>query len=59
MSECIKELVAVEDEENACKVVITCKQPKEDGSMNVEMSYEGDKMLASYLLHSAQNMIDG
>ena len=43
---------------HACYVLITCDQPKEDGQMQVEMSYEGDPTLASYLLQGAQTIID-
>lgn len=42
----------------ACYVLITCDQPSEDGKMQVEMTYEGDAALASYLLQGAQNLID-
>lgn len=42
----------------ACYVLITCDEPSEDGNMQVEMTYEGDAVLASYLLQGAQSMID-
>lgn len=42
----------------ACYVLITCDQPSEDGDMKVEMTYEGDAALASYLLQGAQSFID-
>ncbi len=45
-------------EENACYVLITCKEPAEDGQMQVEMVYEGDACLAAYLLESAQSFIE-
>ena len=45
-------------EQNACYVLITCKAPTEDGNMNVEMSYEGDEVLASYLVDNAQQVFD-
>ena len=41
-----------------CYVLITCDVPSPDGEMNVEMSYEGDATLASYLLQGAQSFID-
>jgi hypothetical protein len=41
-----------------CYVVITCGKPSKEGKMNVEMFYEGDPVLASYLIDSASNMID-
>lgn len=42
----------------ACKILITCDQPTDDGKMNVEMSYEGDPVLASYVLERAQGFIE-
>lgn len=45
-------------ENNACYVLITCGTPSKDGKMQVEMSYEGDPLLAAYLVESAQNIID-
>ena len=46
------------NEKLICYVLISCYEPKNDGSMQVEMTYEGDKILASYLIKSAQGMID-
>ena len=40
---------------HACYVLVTCDQPSEEGKMNVEMSYEGDPALASFLLQGAQD----
>lgn len=45
-------------EENACSILITCKKPSEDGKMAIELTYEGDPILASYLLENAQGAID-
>ncbi|MCP5470186.1 MAG: hypothetical protein H7A36_06775 [Chlamydiales bacterium] len=45
-------------DEPACKILITCDQPAADGKMSVEMSYEGDPSLASYLLERAQSFIE-
>ncbi len=45
--------------EHLCYVLITCEEPSENGNLQVEMSYEGDAALASYLLHGAQTIIDG
>ena len=42
----------------ACYVLITCGSPTDDGKMNVEMSYEGDEILASYLVDNAQQVFD-
>ena len=43
---------------NACYVLITCGDPTDSGKMDVEMAYEGDPVLAAYLLDSAQTFID-
>jgi hypothetical protein len=43
-------------EDNAGYVLITCSNPSINGMMNVELSYEGDDALASYLLESANNL---
>ncbi len=40
----------------ACYVLITCGEAGSDGSMQVEMSYEGDEVLASYLVENAQQI---
>lgn len=45
-------------ENNACYVLITCGKLKQDGTMQVEMTYEGDPTLAAYLVESAQNFIE-
>jgi hypothetical protein len=42
----------------SCYVLITCGQPSEDGQMQVEMTYQGDAALASYLLRDAQIFFD-
>lgn len=42
----------------ACYVLIACDSPTEEGKMNVEMSYEGDPLLAAYLLQGAQNYLE-
>lgn len=41
-----------------CYVLIKCKEPNEKGDMQVEMTYEGDPVLASYLIETAQGMIE-
>lgn len=45
-------------DDQACYVLITCGKPSPDGKMSVEMTYEGDPVLASYLLENAQGFID-
>lgn len=43
----------------SCYILITCyEMPTTDGKMQVEMSYKGDEVLASYLLQGAQNVMD-
>jgi hypothetical protein len=43
---------------HACYVLITCSDPSDEGKMEVEMSYDGDHCLASYLVDSAQNILE-
>lgn len=43
---------------NACTIKISCEEPTEDGKMEVEMTCEGDEVLAAYLLESAQSILD-
>jgi hypothetical protein len=45
-------------ENNACYVLITCAAPSADGKMNVQMFYDGDEVLASYLVDNAQQAFD-
>lgn len=45
-------------QKNACYVLITCSEPSEDGKIEVEMTYEGDAVLAAYLIESAQGQFD-
>ena len=40
---------------NACYVLLTCSEPSESGDMKVEMSFDGDKDLACYILDIAKN----
>jgi hypothetical protein len=42
-----------------CYVLITCGEEKPDGTMDVEMKYEGDRFLASYMIESALKIIEG
>lgn len=52
------ELKKALSEKNSCYVLITCGEPTQDGKMQVEMSYDGDPILAAFLVESAQNIID-
>lgn len=42
---------------HACFVLITCDSPSKEGNMHVEMTYEGDPVLAAYLLEGAQSYL--
>ena len=53
-----KHLQDVLETDPSCYVLITCGQPSEDGEMQVEMTYQGDVSMASYLLQGAQIFID-
>ena len=52
----VKEKVArlLSKENLACFILITCKEPTAEGKLQVDMSYEGDTGLASYLIDNAQ-----
>ena len=41
-----------------CYVLISCSEPHEDGKMQVEMSYEGERVLASYLVKTALKILE-
>ena len=43
---------------HACYVLITCSEPSQEGQMEVEMSYEGDEMLAAFLIDNASQAFD-
>ncbi|MDR3624321.1 MAG: hypothetical protein P4L16_04180 [Chlamydiales bacterium] len=43
---------------NACYILITCTEPSDDGKMQVELTYEGDKGLAAYLIDNAQSFFE-
>lgn len=43
--------------DNACYVLITCSHPNEKGTMQVEMTYEGDASLAGMLIENAQTYL--
>jgi hypothetical protein len=45
-------------DETACYVLITCGEPSPSGEMNVELSYDGDPVLAEFLIQGAQNYFD-
>ena len=39
-------------------VLVTCRPAGIDGKMQVEMSYEGDPILAAYLMEGAQGYLE-
>ena len=45
-------------ENYACYVLLTCDSPTPDGKMNVAMSFDGDEMLASFLVENARQVFD-
>ncbi len=42
---------------NACYVLLTCSKPTKEGKMLVEVCYEGDECIASYLIDNAQEVL--
>lgn len=50
----IKEQLA---KNHLCFVLLTCNK-KKNGKMEVEMTCQGDRVIASYMLNNAQNIID-
>jgi len=54
----LEEIKKILSGKHACYVLVTCSDPSEEGKMEVELSYDGDEALASYLLQSAQNIFD-
>lgn len=58
MQEGSEEKGSDKEEIHACRILITCGHPSTDGKMDVEMTYEGDPTLASYLLERAQSYIN-
>jgi hypothetical protein len=48
----VKKLLA---EDHSCYVLLTCTPPTTEGKMEVEMAYEGEDFLASYLIDNAQS----
>ena len=47
----------LDGQHNASYVLITCAEANDDGRMEVEMTYEGDSDLVSYLLDSAHDYL--
>ena len=53
-----EEIQAALSEDNLGYVLVTCSRPNEQGDMQVEFSYDGEEILAGYLLDSARSVID-
>lgn len=58
MSKISEEIKAELSKDHTCYVLVTCNTPSADGKMQVEMSYEGDPVLAAYLLQGAQSFLE-
>lgn len=43
----------------ACYVLISCTKPDAKGNMQVQMSYEGEETLASFLVANASQAFEG
>jgi hypothetical protein len=43
---------------HSCYILITCDEAAEDGNMEVNMTYEGDPILAACMLEGAQSLLD-
>lgn len=46
------------DEKVAAYVLVTCGPSSEDGKIQVEMTYQGDPAVISYLLAKAKDSLD-
>ncbi|WP_201456258.1 hypothetical protein [Chlamydia sp. 17-3921] len=46
------------DEKVSAYVLVTCGRASSDGKMQVEMTYEGDPAVISYLLMQAQDSLN-
>ena len=53
-----QEVNEILSKKNVCYVLVACSSPSNDGEMKVEMTYEGDPVIASYLLESAQQNLE-
>lgn len=50
--------VAPGDEDLACYVLVSCGKPTPTGEMPVQCTFEGDTLLAAYLLEKAQRYLE-
>ena len=42
----------------SCYVLITCEEPTKAGDMKAELTFEGDEILAAYLIEHARELFD-
>lgn len=54
----INELKKILAEKQLSYVLITCTSPTNEGKMDIELDYQGDQDLLSYLIDSAKNIIE-
>ena len=54
----INELKKILAEKQLSYVLITCTPPTNEGKMDIELDYQGDQDLLSYLIDSAKNIIE-
>jgi hypothetical protein len=54
----MKKIKHVLCDKTACYVLLTCSHPNEEGKMMVEVTYEGDEAVASYLVDNAKEILD-
>ncbi len=52
----LERIQEVLSKQHACYVLITCTEPNQKGEMGVQLFYEGDESLASYLIDQAQDL---
>lgn len=54
----LKHIQEVLQKDLSCCVLIACEHPSDGGAMQVELTYQGDPILATYLLQHAQGLIE-
>ncbi len=58
MTKIREEIKAELAKDHACYVLVACNSPNNKGKIQVEMSYEGDPVMAAYLLEGAKNFLN-
>ncbi|MEI6242451.1 MAG: hypothetical protein WCP39_03485 [Chlamydiota bacterium] len=46
------------EDNHHCYVLLTCSPPSAEGKMQVHLDYSGDEVIVSYLIDSAQNILE-